>query len=375
MEDTQDYAALFLGDVPLMDTRAPVEFVRGAFPTAVNRPLMLDDERAQVGTRYKEQGQAAALSLGHELVSGETKNRRIQAWLDFATQHPNGYLYCFRGGLRSQICQQWMHEAGNHYPRVLGGYKAMRRFLINTLEEESVRRPLLILGGHTGAAKTALLASVPNSIDLEALAHHRGSAFGRRPGGQPSQISFENGIAIGLLKQARHHPFLPTVVEDESRLIGQRYLPQCLRDSMSCAPLVLLESNMEERVEHTFQNYILGALDEHRCHEGQRHDDDDHGGDETGFATFAESLRRALFNIRRRLGGELYARLDALLAEALLAHRAGDAQRHREWIGILLRDYYDPMYNYQLQQKRDRVVFAGKADAVLDYLNSRGEHA
>lgn len=358
MIDTQDYAALFLGDVPLMDTRAPVEFTRGAFPSAENLPLMLDDERAQVGTCYKAHGQAAALALGHRLVAGETKTARVQGWLDFAARNPTGYLYCFRGGLRSLICQQWMREAGFHYPRVTGGYKAMRRFLINTLEEESARRPFIVIGGHTGAGKTELLAAVANSMDLEALAHHRGSAFGKRPGGQPPQITFENGIAIALLKHAHRHPHHPTVVEDESRLIGQRYLPQCLRESMERSPLVLVESSVEERVEHTFQNYILGALEEH-C---------GHAGPAAGFEAFADSLRRALFNIRRRLGGELHARLDALLAAALREHQAGDPNRHREWIGIVLRDYYDPMYNYQLRQKQARVIFSGRADAVRDYL-------
>ncbi|MBU2099360.1 MAG: tRNA 2-selenouridine(34) synthase MnmH, partial [Gammaproteobacteria bacterium] len=190
--DTDDFLNLFLNDAPLIDSRAPVEFARGAFPSAVNLPLMTDDERERVGTCYKEQGQHAAIGLGHQLVNGAIKAQRVNAWVNFAEHNPKGYLYCFRGGLRSQICQQWMRDAGCDYPRVIGGYKAMRRFLLEQLDRLCQTQPMLILAGHTGAAKTELLQKMPGAVDLEAIANHRGSAFGKKPDGQPSQIDFEN---------------------------------------------------------------------------------------------------------------------------------------------------------------------------------------
>src|SRR3546814_16972169 len=79
---------------------------------------MDDDERAKVGTCYKQKGNQAAVELGHRLVSGAIKAQRMQAWADFVRDHPDGYLYCFRGGLRSQISQQWLTEAGIEYPRI-----------------------------------------------------------------------------------------------------------------------------------------------------------------------------------------------------------------------------------------------------------------
>ncbi|MBU1815801.1 MAG: tRNA 2-selenouridine(34) synthase MnmH, partial [Gammaproteobacteria bacterium] len=138
-DNLTDYAHIFLNDVPMMDVRAPVEFVQGAFPGTVNLPLMNDAERQQVGTCYKQQGQQAAIALGHQLVAGQTKQHRIEAWAAFAQAHAqHGVLYCFRGGLRSQIVQQWLHtEAGIAYPRVIGGYKAMRTFLLQTTEAAS----------------------------------------------------------------------------------------------------------------------------------------------------------------------------------------------------------------------------------------------
>ena len=91
--DTQDFTRLFLTATPMMDARAPLEFHKGAFPHTLNLPLMTDAERAKVGTCYKQQGQAVAIALGHQLVSGQTKQQRLERWLAFARKHPDGYLY------------------------------------------------------------------------------------------------------------------------------------------------------------------------------------------------------------------------------------------------------------------------------------------
>ena len=99
--NTSDYRRLFLERRPLLDVRAPVEFKRGAFPTSCNLPLVNDDERCQIGTCYKESGHQAAVELGHQLVQGERRERRLAAWHGFVSRYPQGYLYCFRGGERS----------------------------------------------------------------------------------------------------------------------------------------------------------------------------------------------------------------------------------------------------------------------------------
>ncbi|MFV0277671.1 MAG: tRNA 2-selenouridine(34) synthase MnmH [Parahaliea sp.] len=361
--DTADYAALFLRDTPLFDTRAPQEYHKGSFPLAASLPLMTDTERAQVGTCYKQSGQTAAIALGHELVSGEVKRARLQQWLTFAREHPDGYLFCWRGGLRSQIVQQWMREAGVDYPRIAGGYKAMRRFLIDTLERVVGDTPLRILAGRTGCAKTDLLAELPGSIDLEALAHHRGSTFGRRPGGQPSQIDFENRLAIALLRAEAADPRAALVLEDESLLIGRCALPHVLRDKMAVSALVVVERTLEERVEHSFNNYILHKLEEWR---GVL-------GDEQGFTAFAEDLDTSLQRLKKRLGGLRHGQLDALLQQALAAHRQGNSALHRVWIRSLLQDYYDPMYDYQLEKRQARIVFRGAPAAVRDYLRETAD--
>ncbi len=353
--NSENYLQLFLNDTPLIDTRAPIEFAQGSFPTAVNLPLMSDEERAMVGTRYKQSGQQAAIALGHALVQGEAKQARVQAWKDFAQQHPDGYLYCFRGGLRSQISQQWLQEAGCDYPRVVGGYKAMRNFLLESLADACVNLPFIVVSGQTGCAKTRLLNELQDSVDLEGLANHRGSAFGKRIGGQPSQIDFENALAIELLKKSAGHQAIRLALEDESHLIGRTALPDNLRAAMVRAPIAVIEMDLEDRTAHTYQNYILSNLADWQRQFGA----------EQGFIGFSEELLQSLAGLQRRLGGWRYQRSAVQMQTAIAQHRKGDPAQHMHWIRTLLKDYYDPMYQYQLSKKSDRVVFRGSYDDVV----------
>lgn len=367
MQEIDDIETLLLGNAPLIDTRAPIESERGSFPTASNLPLMSDDERAAVGTTYKQQGQDAAVALGHELVSGEIKDRRVAAWKAFAEKHPNGALFCFRGGMRSAISQRWLAEVGIDYPRVRGGYKSMRRWLLDQTESICDQIPFLVVAGPTGSAKTRLIneardgAPLPNRVDLEGIANHRGSSFGRRLGGQPSQISFENALAIELARLVRRG-VVEIVAEDESKLIGRCALPPSLQQALKAAPLVVLETTLEERVEHSFENYILANLAELRA---------EHADPENAFALFAQGLLDALDRIRKRLGGARHSELRGVMEQAIAQHRRGDSSGHRAWIETLLRDYYDPMYSYQLKNRTQQVLFRGKPDAVAEFLLQR----
>jgi tRNA 2-selenouridine synthase len=347
--DSDDYLSLFLSDTPLMDVRAPVEFAKGSFPHAVNAPLMNDDERHQVGICYKDQGQDAAIELGHELVCGDIRASRLHAWRQFASTNPNGYLFCFRGGLRSRLTQQWLDEAGIDYPLIIGGYKAMRRFLIDQLEELAASQPFIILSGRTGTGKTRLLLDLPNPLDLEGLANHRGSSFGRQVTPQPSQINFENRLAIALLKST-HQQGGPTYLEDESRLVGRCYLPDSLCRRMNQAPLMVLERPLSERIRIIREDYVEAMLADYYHRDGLT----------KGWLSFCDYLLSALERISKRLGRERYRQLRAVMVAALDTHQENaDLDGHDEWIEVLLTDYYDPMYDYQLSRKQDRIVMRG----------------
>ena len=348
---------LLANDVPLIDLRAPAEFAKGAFPRAVNRLLLTDDERAEIGTLHKRRGREAAIRRGHELVSGEVREARIQGWTDVLAEHPEAWIYCWRGGLRSAIAQSWLREAGWEVPRVEGGYKRLRQACLEVFEaltpagslapgfEPVQTKHWLVLAGRTGVGKTAVIETLPEAIDLEALAHHRGSAFGGQGGRQPTPIAFENALAIACLK----HRGLRLIVEDESRTIGRLALPQAWHARMQQAPIVLIEAPMAERVAHIRAEYVDEPLAQ--------------GISE---AALLNRHQAALDRIEKRLSRQRHAEVSAAL-------RAGFSNGHHQgWIERLLTWYYDPMYDHQLRTKQRRVQFRGERAAVTAYLKASG---
>ena len=359
---TDDYADLLREARPLLDVRAPVEFSEGTLPHARNLPLMEDREREQVGIRYKEAGQAAAIELGHELVGGEVRDARIAQWVDFVNRHPDARLYCSRGGLRSRIAQEWLHEAGVTIPRVEGGYKSLRRFVLDELIESLIPRlPLLVVAGRTGTGKTRFLHQLPNPVDLEGLAAHRGSSFGRTLTPQPTQASFENALATALYQA--HDRGGPIHVEDEGRLIGRRMLPVSLQNRLAASPRIMLEQPFETRVENILEDYVIDMSQAFM----------DRDGPEAGFEAFREFLLDALGRIRKRLGGLRHQQLESVMRDALIRQwQSGDLERHRDWIRTLLTDYYDPMYDYQLGQGDGRVLKQGGFEELIEWASEAG---
>ncbi len=352
-----DFGLIVKNGLPLIDVRAPVEFGKGAFRGAVNLPLMNDEERRLVGIRYKEMGNAEAVKLGHELVSGRVKESRVEAWCDFIRERPDTLLYCFRGGQRSQIAQRWISEAGYEIPRLRGGYKAFRRFLIEEIERIAGLLTPLSLGGRTGSGKTLLLSEISASIDLEGLANHRGSAFGRRITPQPTQITFENDLAYDLINRSDRYG-CRLVFEDEGKNVGRLYLPRPLYESLEMAPLVILETPMRKRVEITWKEYVADAQKEYLK-----------SGGADALRAWRDAVATAMDRIERRLGGVRHKEVRKMLDEAFEEQlRSGDLSAHKEWVEYLLREYYDPMYDYQIKKRAERVVFRGDFESVKEYL-------
>lgn len=360
MNNGTDYCAILRAETPIIDVRAPVEFAQGAMPAAVNLPLMNDAERAAVGTCYKRQGAEAALALGHKLVSGQTRQQRIDAWLDACRRAPQGYLCCARGGQRSHISQSWIKDSGLDYPLIVGGYKALRQAAIKATEE-LVRHPIVLIGGCTGNGKTPLVREQPLGIDLEGLAHHRGSSFGRTLMPQFSQATFENHLATALLKGAYQRDKVRWVLEDEGHMIGANHLPECLRDRMAQAPIAVVEDPFDLRLERLREEYFTHM---HRDFTAAF-------GEEKGWEEYSAYLHHGLFAIRRRLGLQRFAELTATLDEALAEQqRSGSTEAHFAWLVPLLNEYYDPMYRYQLDKKANKIVFRGTWEAVNHWLLS-----
>ncbi len=337
----QQLESLLTNATPFIDVRAPTEFATGTLPGAMNLPLLNDRERHEVGSTHKHKGGAAAVKRGESLVSGAVKNERIESWLSAVAAHQHIWLYCWRGGLRSQLAQSWLAQRGHTVPRVGGGFKALRNWCLNVLERAPEEKNWLILAGRTGTGKTVLIRERSDSIDLEALAKHRGSAFGAQPCEQPTPISFENSLAVAFLQLQTERLLL----EDESRTIGRLALPASWHDRMQRAPLVVLERSMVHRAENIRREYV-----------------DEPIAAGTPIAVLHRQYCAALDRIRKRLGGARHRDVARSLA---LGFETGE---HEHWIEQLLVWYYDPMYDHQLAQKQMRVIARGSPDEVRDFL-------
>lgn len=352
------YSNLFINNVALADVRAPIEYERGAFPNAENLPIMDNHQREIIGTCYTNYGREKAIRKGHELVRDELKEMRVNSWIKFADRNPGGFLYCFRGGLRSQIAQQWMQEAGVDFPVIKGGYKALRTFLLHRLEKSINQCNFTLVGGKTGCGKTILIKNLENGIDMEAAAHHRGSSFGRHTGPQNNQINFENILSIEFLKLGRRD----IIVEDEARTIGKVGIPKILFEKMRQSPLVVIEEPYEQRLQNLMQEYVIDMCTEFTNLYGQ-HD---------GFASFSSYLIQSLDKIHKRLGPARYGDTRKNMQQALNTQmKTGETIKHYDWLVTILDNYYDPMYEDQLNQRKNHICFRGNYEACREYLRTK----
>lgn len=355
MESTlsaQNIRQLLANETPIIDVRAPIEFNQGAMPNAINLPLMNNEERAAVGTCYKQHGSQKAVELGHQLVKGEIKAHRVAAWREACERFPSGFICCARGGMRSHIVQKWLAEIGIDYPLIEGGYKALRQATIE-MTNELVQRPIILIGGCTGNGKTTLVRSLPEGIDLEGFAHHRGSSFGRTVEAQFAQATFENYLAVDMLKKSPYHS--RWVLEDEGRAIGANGLPESLRIQMATAHLVVVDDPFERRMARLKEEYF----------DRMTHDFIEAYGEEKGWQEYSDYLHHGLYAIRRRLGAQRAAELTQLLDNALAVQKiSANTEVHFSWLSPLLKEYYDPMYRYQLSKKQDKIIYTGSYEEV-----------
>lgn len=246
-----DIAAHRFDDI--IDVRSPAEYAEDQLPGAINLPVLDNDERARVGTIYKQVAPFTARKVGAALVA-QNAARHLQGPL---ADKPGGWrplVYCWRGGQRSGAFAAILSQIGWRVELVAGGYKAWRGLVLDQLNHPPAAR-VVVLDGNTGTAKTELLHALAargiQTIDLEGLANHRGSLFGAR-GDQPSQKMFEGRLAHGL---ARLDADRPVVVEAESASVGQCRLPARLWQAMRAAPRIELAAPMAERARYLSRAY------------------------------------------------------------------------------------------------------------------------
>jgi tRNA 2-selenouridine synthase len=303
---------------PVFDVRSEAEFAHAHIPAAFNLPLFNNEERAVVGTIYKQSSRELAIKKGLEYFGPKMKDMIVFVEKTIAQTNPENktvLVHCWRGGMRSAGVAWLLDLYGFKVFTLVGGYKAFRNWLLQQFEQKIDFR---ILGGYTGSGKTIVLSALKEKgaavIDLEGLAGHKGSAFGNigLPK-QPSQEMFENRLAVEIESIRSNFPRESIWLEDESQRIGSVNIPQPLWNHIRTCAVVFLDIPFEARLDYLVETY--GKLDK---------------------IELGEAIKR----IQKRLGG-----LEAKLSLAFL-----EENNLKECFSILLK-YYDKQYSKGLNNR------------------------
>ncbi|MES2132716.1 MAG: tRNA 2-selenouridine(34) synthase MnmH [Bacteroidota bacterium] len=323
----------------IIDVRAPIEFLKGHISNAINIPLFEDSERAEIGTLFKQQGKDTAVTRGLEIVS--PKMVSFVNHVKRLSKTKKVFVYCFRGGMRSNSFAWLMNTSGLEAKLLKGGYKVYRNHVLQYFEEQ---KKLLLLGGKTGSGKTDVIKELARlsyqTIDLEALAHHKGSAFGAiNESKQNSQQNFEHSLyeAFNNLNTSQL-----IILEDESKNIGFNKLPHPLWLQMKEATIIKLEIPLELRVQKLVDDYTTIHMDE---------------------------LKACVLKISQQLG--------SLNTKLCLQYLAENNLHDVARLSLL---YYDKAYSFMYEHKKqllieitsdtiDASVNAQKVKQIIDTLN------
>ena len=316
----------------IIDVRSPAEFADDHMPGAINLPVLDDDERAQIGTLYKQVNPFEAKRAGAALVAKNIA-AHLQSQLATKDRDWRPLIYCWRGGQRSGAMARIFSDIGWHSTVIEGGYKAYRKTVLDQLDDVPARFRLIVLSGATGTAKTHILRAAATMgmqvLDLEALANHRGSLLGSEPGSpQPAQRLFESHLLSVMLK---FDPARPVFIEAESNKIGQIHVPAALWASMRQASRVSLVAPIDARIAFLQRDYHH-IIEQH------------------------ENVMELLMGLRHRYSA-------ATLAEWQDMIKAGDWSR---FVRSLLETHYDPSYARSTASRPLTDILALTATALDD---------
>lgn len=331
---------------PILDVRTPSEFAHAHIPGAINLPIFTDQERAEIGTLYKQVSREKAIEKGFDFF-GPRMNTYLESLNAQGIAKGSMLLvHCWRGGMRSEAMAWLLNFYGYQAYTLEGGYKAFRNHILDVLD---TKLPAYIIGGFTGSGKTEILRALQRMqepvLDLENIAHHRGSSFGSIGcPDQTSQESFENRLAMSYPDSSIKHIW----IEDESRKIGRNVLPLSLHETIRDSPVIFVDIPREARLHWLVEQYKT-----------QSH------------ILIAEAIER----LHKRLGG-------LQMQQALSALHKSDLH---SCFDIVLR-YYDDAYLYGVSKRAKGLVHRltlqtvdhdANAQAVLAFkhsINNNGMH-
>ena len=307
--------------IPMIDVRTPAEFEQGHIPGAINIPIFTNEERAQVGTKYKRSSKDAAVLLGLELVGPKLSvfvRRAKKVAVDGEV-----LIHCWRGGMRSGS-MAWLFETAGLKPNLLiGGYKSYRQFIRKSFSQPT---NLVVIGGYTGSGKTEVLHKLTEVgeqvLDLEGVANHKGSAFGALgQADQPTTEQYENNL--GQIWQEFDHS-KPIWTEDESHSVGSVSINDALFKQMRQAPLLAIIVPKSERIKRLVKEYACFDID---------------------------LLKQMCKKIEKRLGG-------------LKVKRAFESLEQGDFATVadITLDYYDKAYGHGLDTRTTQEVYRIEID-------------
>ncbi|MEA2095936.1 MAG: tRNA 2-selenouridine(34) synthase MnmH [Candidatus Cloacimonadota bacterium] len=308
-------------DLPIIDVRTPAEFSDGHITGAINIPLFSNEERAVVGTKYKQESRDTAIAKALEFIA-EKADQYLDE-LQRLVPSKKICIYCWRGGFRSEGMGHLFQTVGKEVYRLQGGYKAYRNFVIDSFK---LKYKLIVIGGMTGSGKTEILKEInkvnKQVLDLEGIANHKGSAFGALgQNDQPTTQQFENDLTAQLNRFDTEQNIW---LEDESRMIGRVKIPDELFTQIRNTTVIKIEVSKDNRINRLIKDYANFNKDE---------------------------LINSINNISRRLGG----------LNTKLAIEAIEQEDYYNATDIIL-DYYDKTYTYGLSKRKGQTVLPLKLD-------------
>ncbi len=303
--------ALAFPNSVFLDTRTPAEFEEDHIPSAFNLPVLSDEERALVGTIYKNISKEEAIDKGKQYFLTKLPHfmKEVERYKDKTI-----VVNCWRGGMRSRIIAQLLQALGYTAFQLQGGYKEYRKYVQQQLEQFQLRPKLVVIWGLTCTGKTEILSYFSNSLDLEGIAQHRGSLYGGIGLRPRSQKAFEN-LLLWRLRELNGQKVI--LVEGESRKIGEVQMPAFLYKAILQGVPVLVTRSMEKRAEHALQEYF--------------------------------DTQKALQQIKE-VTAHLFKVISKLKQQEAL--RLLEEGRNKEAVKILLESYYDPLYAHTVNKKK-----------------------
>lgn len=307
--------ALMLKHALFLDTRTPKEYALDHLPSAISVPLLDNEQRAVVGTLYKQVSRDAAIEKGVTFFSQNLPSIMQKV---FPLRDKQLVVYCWRGGMRSKIVASFLDALGYRTFQLQGGHKAYRTYVRESLQQFQLKQKVVVLYGLTGTGKTELIKALPNTIDLEAFAMHRGSIFGGIGLSPNNQKNFEN-LLLQRLEELKDTPYI--IVEGESKRIGNVVIPSFFFKAMEAGVKIKIERLLSLRVAAIVKEYFKDP-------------------------TMITDVQKITLSLTKLLSKQKKQEIVTLIS-------AGD---YAKAVTILLQQYYDPLYQHTIDKMKYEFV-------------------